>query len=776
VADVTINSDGLATEYFAGGLRACSHYLVKDRYTQYLFYIDVSNDLLYRDSTDGGRNWNAGTSVRAGTITSMAAWADWNTQGDDGEIIHVVYHDTDGTDTVFYRQLDTRTNTLGTEITLSSSMTFGVTNDLHWSVVGKTRGGNIVVTVRTESGTTTSEWNHWVSTDGGATFDARSITTLAEADGKDQHLFAQGNFDDPNDYSILYLDDSAIELSRKDYDDSGNSWSETVFSPDPMVSLFSLAYYCPISVAHRESDGVDLVALVTHYDDVSAEVLIWNLNTLQEIVATTPLPTGAEIAFPRITVDQRNDDLYVHLVRGNTLFTDSNVTRYKSSDGGDTWGSATDVNVTDDDFKLLCVPPSIPRRRGGRIQSEWFNDDLSDEVTNWDNSLEAASAGLVVYKGLTVLEDPDNPGSILTDPCGDGGNALQDNFVKLADRVGPVHSSASDPTSQNDGVDTAGLGKTFEVWSMWRHTGRNQMFICLDNTTNAASWHLVIGPGSSTSANSAAIAADTGGNARGNYANDFQSQRSVATDVASGTYSVLLGTYNRIAGDYSFGSGSGNDINNTASDYSSFLGYANNINGACKYSHAWGSNNYINAAYSAFCFGYYHSTSHARTFLFGRNHTSGGTDSVITGTYGTGRAGGFTLAGGASSVTRQTSVFGLRVQTTTSTPADLLTAAGGTGIAIPSNQTWVFVVHVLGRRTDSSETGAYRIEGLIENEAGTTALVGSLTKSIIHEDATAWDATVTANNTTDTLQVNVTGEDSKTIKWTARVEIVEASN
>ena len=67
----------------------------------------------------------------------------------------------------------------------------------------------------------------------------------------------------------------------------------------------------------------------------------------------------------------------------------------------------------------------------------------------------------------------------------------------------------------------------------------------------------------------------------------------------------------------------------------------------------------------------------------------------------------------------------------------------------------------------------YLITGGIDNNAGTTALVGSVTTTTVAEDTAAWDVTATADDTNDGINVLVTGEASKTIRWVARAEIAE---
>ena len=97
-------------------------------------------------------------------------------------------------------------------------------------------------------------------------------------------------------------------------------------------------------------------------------------------------------------------------------------------------------------------------------------------------------------------------------------------------------------------------------------------------------------------------------------------------------------------------------------------------------------------------------------------------------------------------------------------------------MTISSDVTWMFEIKIAARRTDAdNESAAYLFQGCIDNNAGTTALVGSLNKVVIAEDTAAWDVDVQADNTNDALIILVTGETAKTIRWTALVTIVEAA-
>jgi hypothetical protein len=85
---------------------------------------------------------------------------------------------------------------------------------------------------------------------------------------------------------------------------------------------------------------------------------------------------------------------------------------------------------------------------------------------------------------------------------------------------------------------------------------------------------------------------------------------------------------------------------------------------------------------------------------------------------------------------------------------------------------------VVARRTDANtESVGWKLEGVISNNAGTTAIVGSVTVTKLAADANAatWTCTATADNTNDALVITGTGENAKTIYWVARITLVEVT-
>jgi hypothetical protein len=107
------------------------------------------------------------------------------------------------------------------------------------------------------------------------------------------------------------------------------------------------------------------------------------------------------------------------------------------------------------------------------------------------------------------------------------------------------------------------------------------------------------------------------------------------------------------------------------------------------------------------------------------------------------------------------------VITTNATETKLTCFGSFTNILdIPANSSFAFFAILTARRTDAdNETAAWKIEGCIDNNTGTTALVGSSVTAIADDSGGTWVVDPAANDTNDSLEIAVTGEASKTIKW-----------
>lgn len=117
----------------------------------------------------------------------------------------------------------------------------------------------------------------------------------------------------------------------------------------------------------------------------------------------------------------------------------------------------------------------------------------------------------------------------------------------------------------------------------------------------------------------------------------------------------------------------------------------------------------------------------------------------------------------------------LRTITTDATATAMSTTGDAPGetnaVIVASDTTIAFDILLTARRADAdNESAAWRITGCIDNNAGTTALVGvPVVGTLADDSAGAWTVSITANNSSDRLEVTVTGQTGKTIRWAGHV-------
>jgi hypothetical protein len=230
--------------------------------------------------------------------------------------------------------------------------------------------------------------------------------------------------------------------------------------------------------------------------------------------------------------------------------------------------------------------------------------------------------------------------------------------------------------------------------------------------------------------------ASTGGNKRGTYAVDLQTFRTSASQVASGSASVVAG-----------------GSSNTASNSSSVVvGGSTNTSSGTSSTVVGGSSNTASGDYST---------------AFGQQSTADRHGMI---THASGR---FSNNGDA-----QREEYVLRRQTTNDTATELTCdgAAGTTTnrMSIANDSAYAFSALIVGRATAANDNSAgYKIEGVIDNNAGTVAFVGTPSVTVLGEDTAGWDVAAVADDTNDALVIQVTGAAATTINWVASVRLVK---
>ena len=258
-----------------------------------------------------------------------------------------------------------------------------------------------------------------------------------------------------------------------------------------------------------------------------------------------------------------------------------------------------------------------------------------------------------------------------------------------------------------------------------------------------------------------------GGNVRGAGAVDWQTSRSLATQVASGVASVVGGGRNNQA------SGAGSVVVGGGTDGST----ANFTN------HAQGQLSFIGG-------GILNTAGGVGSVIAGgwQNNADSTMGSILGGRYGTTR-----LINGYNAQPYCNSPLGdltgaiqggcllLGKQTTDATPTALTSdgaAAGTTNqVIMPNNSAYTFEATVISGVTGGGNTKSWKLEGAIKRgaSAAATSIVGTVTTTVLAQDAgaSAWTMVATADTTNGGIRFTFTGQAGTTIRTVCRVDTTE---
>ena len=214
--------------------------------------------------------------------------------------------------------------------------------------------------------------------------------------------------------------------------------------------------------------------------------------------------------------------------------------------------------------------------------------------------------------------------------------------------------------------------------------------------------------------------------------------------IASAANSTVSGGFQNIAsvGNSTVGGGSTNTASGSSSTVSGGL---HNTAGGIYSTVGGGDSSTANGDYSTIAGGYY-----AKADKYGQN------------AYASGR---FSATGDA-----QTSVFVVRNETSDATPTVLFLDGNSQAMTLNDQDSWTFRALVVGRSNDGSNYGSYIVTGYVYRNGGTTTITG-VTTTTVAESSASYDATAVVNGYA--LLIQVTGDGTNTMRWVARVEVVQ---
>lgn len=167
----------------------------------------------------------------------------------------------------------------------------------------------------------------------------------------------------------------------------------------------------------------------------------------------------------------------------------------------------------------------------------------------------------------------------------------------------------------------------------------------------------------------------------------------------------------------------------------------------------------------------------ARSIVLGNDSKSDGARAMAIGNYASSsRLGQLSYANNTWVSTpgeMQHSQFVLSRETTNNTPTHLI--AINQRLTIPSGTIFAGTANVVGILNGGSKAAMYLRKFAIKNIDNTTSLVGEveIIGTDIEDGGADWDVQITADDTNEALQINVSGQTGETIRWVGHVQGVE---
>lgn len=262
------------------------------------------------------------------------------------------------------------------------------------------------------------------------------------------------------------------------------------------------------------------------------------------------------------------------------------------------------------------------------------------------------------------------------------------------------------------------------------------------------------------------------GNARGESSIDLQTARTNATEVASGTQSVLIGGSNNTASNGAATIAGG--TNNTASGQQTFIGSGNSNTASGFRSAVIAGNGSSADGTNAIVIG---GTSNTATANFSTVVGGKNAETKRTGTTAIGGGDGSTFTDGEAQCGQ--AVWSGR--TTNNSATELfLTNDGSSRFTLDSDSAVTLEIwaSVVDEAAPSTYNAGFKFVGTVVNDSGTTAIggAGSITKTSNPSAAFAFgggDMSVTADNTNDSIKVEVTGLTGRNIRWVVSMRYTE---
>lgn len=373
-ADLTVAQTTGVLQFTGGGHSYVVH---ANNGASYLFFVDTGSDLAFKKSVDGGLTWSLPTVILAGTIVSFAVWYDrWS--GLSADLIHLAYTDGADSDTK-YRTVNTASaDALSTQTVIFAGTSSAGGGSL---TIARSRGGNVYCRTTIDAGVEGGFFRLPNANVPNGAWDAAKTNPEALAT-TDQAILAPGFAADNQDMLMIFWDASANQVSRYIYDDSANTWAETLFGGTQTDALAS-ASYPHFNVAVDLANSLLIVCAWNAIDAANQDLNCWTV-TESAITAKTDVVANAtdDCGLVGVSLDTVTGYWYVVWAGktdgSETWSTAVNLYYSMSTDGGTTWTTPTKLTTTTYSLAWLATCPRISSPT--QFEVAFHNDSTLDQI------------------------------------------------------------------------------------------------------------------------------------------------------------------------------------------------------------------------------------------------------------------------------------------------------------------------------------------------------------------------------------------------------------
>jgi hypothetical protein len=94
---------------------------------------------------------------------------------------------------------------------------------------------------------------------------------------------------------------------------------------------------------------------------------------------------------------------------------------------------------------------------------------------------------------------------------------------------------------------------------------------------------------------------------------------------------------------------------------------------------------------------------------------------------------------------------------------------------VPAGDTWMCVLNVAARQRGAAASTMWSFAFCVQNNAGTTGLVGTVRNLITPDASPTWACAVAADAANNTFRVTCTGAAGATIDWLGSVDVLKVA-